>query len=504
MSLSFQSPALYRKTMVLALATILPVFAAESAANDGAANLTLRECIARALDKNFNLKIQGYNNANSLESLAISQAAYDPSFNLTTSKSVSQSDQAATSLVGTRSDNFNTRIRVSQKVSSGAILNLSSSLSRSASNNTFVTLNPAYNSDLSLTINQPLLKNAGSTVNRAAINRAEIDVEIANLNYKGRILQLVKDTEASYFGLVYAREQLKVRNNSLQLAEKLYEENKTRKETGVATDLDVLQAEVGVETARRTVLLADKDVRDAQDNLLNLIGQFEFNTALGEVSLPTSEPMLPSYDVSFQMARANQPDYMAAKNSLEQLEIDVAAAKRNRMPELDLGGAVGYNALDRSASSSLNRLPDGDGYSWQVDLSLKLPWGARSEKARYNTALNNLHREQTRLRQLEQNLMVQIRAAVRSVETNLESVKISTKATALSEKQYELEKARFDAGLSTSRRVLEAQDDLESARVAELQARVSLRTAMAELHRLDGSSLGYYNISVEDQLASTR
>ena len=125
--------------------------------------------------------------------------------------------------------------------------------------------------------------------------------------------------------------------------------------------------------------------------------------------------MLPSYDVSFQMARANQPDYMAAKNSLEQLEIDVAAAKRNRMPELDLGGAVGYNALDRSASSSLNRLPDGDGYSWQVDLSLKLPWGARSEKARYNTALNNLHREQTRLRQLEQNLMVQIRAAVRSV-----------------------------------------------------------------------------------------
>ena len=271
MSLSFQSPALYRKTMVLALATILPVFAAESAANDGAANLTLRECIARALDKNFNLKIQGYNNANSLESLAISQAAYDPSFNLTTSKSVSQSDQAATSLVGTRSDNFNTRIRVSQKVSSGAILNLSSSLSRSASNNTFVTLNPAYNSDLSLTINQPLLKNAGSTVNRAAINRAEIDVEIANLNYKGRILQLVKDTEASYFGLVYAREQLKVRNNSLQLAEKLYEENKTRKETGVATDLDVLQAEVGVETARRTVLLADKDVRDAQDNLLNLI-----------------------------------------------------------------------------------------------------------------------------------------------------------------------------------------------------------------------------------------
>lgn len=92
--------------------------------------------------------------------------------------------------------------------------------------------------------------------------------------------------------------------------------------------------------------------------------------------------------------------------------------------------------------------------------------------------------------------MAQVRAAVRAVETNLESVAISRKATELSERQYELEKARFDAGLSTSRRVLEAQDDLETARVAELQARVNLRNAMAELNRLDGSSLSLYSVAL--------
>ncbi|MCF7689067.1 MAG: TolC family protein [Cephaloticoccus sp.] len=504
MSSSFYPSAFLRTTFVLALASILPLCAAEPAPSGPAQQLTLRECIARALDKNFSLKIQGLDSANALEALTVSQSDFDPSFTLSTTKSVNQADQASTTLVGTKSDSLDTRIGVTQKVSSGATVNLSSSLARNSTNNTFATLNPAYNADVSLSISQPLLKNAGSAVNRAAIDKAEIGVTIANLKYKGQVLQLVRDTESAYYNLVFAREQLKVRVSSLELAQKLYEENKTRKNTGVATDLDVLQAEVGVETSRRGVILAQQSVRDAEDGLLNLIGQFEFNTNLGEVSLPAVDNPTPNFGVSLQMARDTQPDYVAATNSLKQLEIDVATAKRNRMPALDLGGAVGYNARDNSAGGALDRLPNGDGYSWQVDLSLKMPWGRRLDKARYQTALNSYQRQQTSVRQMEQNLEVLVRSAVRSVETNLASVAISRKATGLSEKQYELEKARFDAGLSTSRRVLEAQDDLETARVAELQARVNLRTAMAELQRLDGSSLGYYNILVEDQQATVR
>jgi outer membrane protein TolC len=75
-------------------------------------------------------------------------------------------------------------------------------------------------------------------------------------------------------------------------------------------------------------------------------------------------------------------------------------------------------------------------------------------------------------------------------------VKIAAQARELSTKQYELEKAKFDAGLSTSRRVLEAQNDLETARVNELQSRVSLRTSLAALHRIEGSSLQRYGVAL--------
>jgi outer membrane protein TolC len=91
---------------------------------------------------------------------------------------------------------------------------------------------------------------------------------------------------------------------------------------------------------------------------------------------------------------------------------------------------------------------------------------------------------------------VQVRSAVRSVETNTESVKIAAQSSELSQKQYELEEARFKAGLSTSYRVLQAQTDLDTARVSELQAKVALNSAIAALHRIEGSSLQRYNVSV--------
>ena len=48
--------------------------------------------------------------------------------------------------------------------------------------------------------------------------------------------------------------------------------------TGVATDLDVLTAEVGIATARNGVIVAQEGVRNREDALLALIGQFEFDT----------------------------------------------------------------------------------------------------------------------------------------------------------------------------------------------------------------------------------
>lgn len=478
--------------------------AAATGGAPGAPELTLEECISRVLEKNFTLRAAGYNAANAKEALIISKAGFDPTFTATGTTSHVQGVTSSNDALGItttsnyKQDQSDLRVGVNQTIQTGAAVNLSGSLLRNNTSPSANPLNPAYNSDLSLAITQPLLKGAGTTVNRAAIENARLGITIANLNFKGSVLQAVRDTESAYYALAFARAQLAVKQSSLELAQKLFDENKVRKNTGVATDLEVLTAEVGVAAAQNGVVLAHQQVRNSEDALLALTGQIEFDRAPGPLKfMPFTDPA-PSVGETFRLARDLQPTYVAALAIIKQLELAATVANNGKLPTLNLGGALGYNGANRSYGSSIDNLRTGENYNWQMDLSLSVPWGQRADRARARQALNNLHQEQAQLSQIEQNLLVQVRADVLAVATNIESVQISSKATELAARQYELQKAKFDAGLSTSRDVLQSQTDLETARVNDLQARVNLRIAVANLHQLDGSSLERYHIALAD------
>ncbi len=465
----------------------------------GPAELTVGECIRRALAHNFDLEIQGFATSIAESGVAVARADFDPTLAVTASKDFTVTAVAGSSLDGsTRPSNQNvaTRATVSQRIATGADVSISTRLGRNETNSQFSTLNPAYNSDASLSISQPLLRGAGAAINRAQIRRAGLGLDRAHLDYQARALDIIQSTETAYYNLAFAREQLDVRKSSLALAGRLHDEARTRREVGTATDLDVLQAEVGVANARRGVLLADQTVRDRSDQLLALIGQFELDAPLGATRLGTIDSALPSVVSSLVAAKQHQPDYLALAKTIAQLEIDLRLARDARRLNLAANGALGFNSREGRAGSSYRELFDRDGYNWQLSLTLSYPWGFRAENARLQQNQIALLRERTRLRQLEQNIEVDVRSAVRAVETNFASVDISVLARQLSERQYELEKARFDAGLSTSRRVLEAQTDLETARVNELQSRVSLRASLASLHRIEGSSLQRYGLAL--------
>ena len=467
------------------------------------ANLSLEDCISRAMQKNFDLQVQNLTTDIAKESLNAANADFDPSFTATTRRNLNHSAATTsrldgTSATGPRSDNTTFSVGVSEKVPTGGTVSVTGNTTRAATNSLNSTLNPAYGSSTSVNLSQPLLKGSGPAVARANIERNKLGVGIALLNYKSKVLTVIRDTENAYYNLAYARENLVVKKRSLELAAKLFEENKVRKTTGVATDLDVLTAEVGVANARRATIQAEQSVSDREDALFSLIGQFDFNTRPGEVKFGDYTESAPSFDRVYKTARDHSPDFLATQSQIKQLEIDARSAKQAALPGLNFDTGVGYTATERSYGDAIGNLPDGNGYNWSVGLSLNVPWGLHADKARYRSAKSSLLQQQTRLQQLDQTLLVNVRTSVRAVETNIAAVEIAGKATQLSNKQYELQKARFDAGLSTSRLVLQAQDDLETARVNELQAKVNLRVALAELHRIDGSSLERYKIGLPE------
>ena len=486
--------ALFSLSLLIAARLPAQETVAAPAAQPAVPELTLEECIKRALAKNFDLEIGRYAPQIAKDAIDVAKGAYETKLAVT--GSTGGAKNGASSLSGLSSSHTrDLRVGVTQELYTGTTLSASSGLDRT-SLNPALTLNPAYNADLTLSIRQSLLRGFGYGIGHAGVDRAKIGLNRAKLDYKAQALNVIQSTENAYFNLAYTREQLTVRNFSLALAHRLYDEAKTRRQTGVATDLDVLTGEVGVANARRGVILAEQQAKDQQDALLALIGQFELDAPVGTVHFSEVPDATPVFASSFEMAKQNQPDFLSSQAAIEQYKLDLKLAKDAAKPDLSVGGAVGLNGKNRSGTNAYNDALKRESDSWQLDFAFNYSLGRGADRARERQSLAALSREQTRLRQFEQTIAVQVRSAVRSVESNLESVKIATLASSLSQKTYELEEARFKAGLSTSRRVLESQNDLETARIAELQAKVSLHTAITALHRLEGSSLQRYAIEL--------
>ncbi|MEJ1961220.1 MAG: TolC family protein [Gammaproteobacteria bacterium] len=470
------------------------------AADASAPALALADCIRFALSRGFDLEIERQSFSIAQDNVPIARSAFRPIFSATAGKSDARTaTDESLGLAATRSGVVDASVGVSQRLLTGTQLSVDLQNNRFNTDPAIAALSPAYTSDVTLTLRQPLLKGFGTRLNSQVIRRAEIGLDIAGNNYQSRALEIIQGTENAYYLLTGARDQLSVFRASLQLAQALLSESQSRRTAGMATGLDVLQAEVGVANARRSVLDAQRTMRAAEDRLTALIGRFQFDSPVGATRAEADEPgeVAPTIESSYRMALERYPALLNARATLQIAQLDVSFARNDLLPSLDLDLALGLNGSDSTRRGAFSGISEPDGHSWQAGVSITYPLGRTAEKARFRQSRYALSQAELREKQLEQDVLVAVRNAVRDVETGRETVSISTQAADLAQRQYEAETERFRAGLSTSRRVLEAQTDLESARVASLQARLDLQTARAALRRLEGSSLARYAITLE-------
>ena len=76
----------------------------------------------------------------------------------------------------------------------------------------------------------------------------------------------------TYYNLLYQREQYKVQAEELRQAQQLLDENTIKRQTGVLTDLDVMQARAGVAANQNQLILDESSVSNA---ILNRIPAYQ-------------------------------------------------------------------------------------------------------------------------------------------------------------------------------------------------------------------------------------
>jgi outer membrane protein TolC len=472
-------------------------------ADVGELRLSLREAVLMALKNNLDIAIANYNPKIAAEDIIIQKAVFDPVFSLTADANRTKSPTASLLAAGTLSslttENRDLNASVVQQLPFGASYTLGLTNNRLDSSSQLASINPSYKPVLTLSLTQNLLKNFGPDVNTAPIKIARNNQAISVTQLRLQANKVITNVYNFYWKLVFAIENLEVQRRSLRLARDLEELNKARVRAGVAAPVEVTQAEAQAAAQVQNVILAEKAIKDAEDQLKLIINIPDSERIWARSILPADTPPFEvapvSIEASIQEALEKRPEYAEVKLTLQNNDINLRVARNQLLPSLQFQGSIGLNGLNEidkglgSAYGGPTGLTSGDFTSWSAALVLSYPLGNRSARSAFIQAKLTDDQTRTSLLNLKRQIVSEVREAVRRIEADVRRVEATRAARALAEEQLRVERKRLEAGVTTTFNVLSFQRDLAAAQASEIEAITTYNQDLANLELVRGTVL---------------
>ena len=237
--------------------------------------------------------------------------------------------------------------------------------------------------------------------------------------------------------------------------------------------------------------------------------------ALGNVPIVAtddvhSEPMTVNLREGTVMAIQKRPEVIAAAYQTESDQVRLDYWHNQTLPGVNLVGSYGNIGLDGTVHDSNGDVIATNGLSdayqqvwdrkfknWSIGLNVSYPILNRYAKGQRGAAQYLLESDRAVLTTTQQNVVVDVRAAARAIDTAQRQIVAASKGRELAEKNLDAEKKKFDNGMSTTFQVNQIQRDLSAARTTELQALVVYRKAVAAYHYSVADNLEWKKIGVE-------
>ncbi len=421
----------------------------------------------------------------------------------------------------TRSDlNQQAQFGYSQTFQTGTRFDTSFNAFKSSTNNIFAFYNPSISSDLNFSLTQPLLRNRGLFPNQAPIVIARRNLSQTRANFEAQINESMSRVVNQYWAVVGARENLKVQKTALEMAEMTYKRNQRELELGALPPLNIFRSESQVASRRVDVIRAEYALKQAEDALRQTLGADldadvrNLKLNLTEKVETSGELMNVNLDEALQQALAKRPERTALQQQLAVSDINVRLAHNGLQPDLNFstfyaGSGQSGNRYDtgQSPPTLIDQGGLGDALgqigrlqypTYGFSFHLNLPIKNRSAQADLGAALVNKRRGLYSMRQLEQNIDLEVRNAANQLEQTKLSMTAAKVARDLAQKTLEAEQRKYELGASQIFFVLDAQTQLSQAEVSLLQAQISYQRSVTDLDRSTGRLLERHRIQIDE------
>jgi multidrug efflux system outer membrane protein len=293
-------------------------------------------------------------------------------------------------------------------------------------------------------------------------------------------LSLIADVANGYLSVLELHERVQLTVETLKGRESIRQLISHRRDVGVSSDLDYLQAEGAYQAALAERANLERQQAAAENQLNFLLG-----TTQAEIKNLPAGRMLAEQDIVSNSMRdlpaevlLQRPDVLMAEQKLIAANANIGAARAAFFPRISLTGSIG------TASRGLAGLFDANSGAWSFQPTLSLPLfdagrtaanvdvaTARKEiaVAEYEKTIQQAFREVADLLGAHQKLNEQLTA--QQANAGLQSQRLN------------LVEARYKAGIANYIEVLDAQRELYAAQQNSLQIRRTVYSTATQLYK---------------------
>jgi len=201
---------------------------------------------------------------------------------------------------------------------------------------------------------------------RRATEAARANLLNADWNRKTVISTVVSQVAADYFQLLELDSELRISQNTLATRQESLKLTADREAHGIATDLDVRQAEQLVESAAESIPQLKQQSEQTENQISLLLGKNP--QSIRREGRFNEEYLVPEVPAGLPSALLERrPDIRAAEQALISANANIGVAKAAYFPQISLTGSIG------GQSSSLAKLFSGPAAAWSFVPQLTQP-----------------------------------------------------------------------------------------------------------------------------------
>jgi outer membrane protein len=458
----------------------------------GPLKLTVQEAILLALENNRQLAVERLDPAIRRTFEQQERAVFDPVIGGEISTARTQSHRLSRAGAGTEGSILDS---AAARASVGALLPTGTAVEVGASAQTQDSslYSDVFNATrVGFSVTQALLRGAGLRVNLARLRQARLDTRASEYELRALAEAVVAEVESSYWDYALAQRQIRIYSDSVRLAEKQLAEIGERIKVGslAETELAAAQAEVALRT--EGLINVRSDLARIRLRLLRLMsppGEGLWSRAIDLRDLPAAPAAkLDDVEQHVQVALRMRPDLNQARLGAQRQDLEIVRTRNGLLPRMDLFITFGKTGYAESFGRSVQNIR-GDGYDTLVGLRLEYPFANRDSRARHHRAVLGQRQVDMAIENLAQLVEEDVRSASIEVERTRQQIPATAATRRLQEEKLRVETEKFRVGKSTSLLVAQAQRDLLTSQIGEIQALVNCLQAMVALYRLEGSLL---------------